>query len=107
MRRNYKIKNKKSVSIIGIKIPIIVFIAGLILAIFTVFFTIQTVTSSAKLVYLENEELQLIKKNQELNNILIGSSSLTSLAKNAQELGFIKPTQTFYGEQEKEVAKLP
>jgi len=103
----YHLKNKKTVNFIGFKVPYLIFGAGIVFAILTVFMTIQTITSSAKLAFLENEELKLIKENEELNNNLIENSSLSALAKSSESLGFIKPSRLIYSEQSQEVAKLP
>jgi hypothetical protein len=106
MKKYRKIK-QKTVNLGGFKIPYLLFAAGIIVAAFKVFLTVQSITSSAKLVYLENEEYKLIKSNEELNSNLIENSSLSNLANSAESLGFIEPSKTFYSEADQEMAKLP
>ena len=105
--KKYCLKNKKTVNFVGFKVPYLIFASGVVFAVLTVFMTVQTIASSAKLAYLENEELKLIKENEELNNNLIENSSLSALSKSSESLGFVKPARFIYSEQSKEVAKLP
>lgn len=73
----------------------------------TVFFTIQTATSGARLAKLEQEEADLIKENQKYSNQLIELTSLTSVKESAEDLGFGKPERVIYLTEEEAVAKLP
>ena len=116
MKKNYLRKHKqnknlqfkkRTLNLAGLSVPYFILVVGVVISALTVYMTIQTVTVSAKLAYLENEEYQLLKRNEELNNSLIENSSLSALAKNADSLGFIKPLRFIYSEKDNEVAKLP
>jgi len=72
-----------------------------------VLFTIQTASIGAKLAQLEREAEDLTKNNQGLSRYLVESSSLTEMEETADELGFIKPLNTFYISMEEFVAQLP
>jgi len=106
-KNNLKLKNKKTINLAGFRVTYLMAFAGFIFAALTVFMTIQSISVSAKLAYLENEEAKLVKENEELNNLLIENSSLSSLAKSAESMGFIKPTSLVYTQKGQEVAKLP
>jgi cell division protein FtsL len=106
MNKNY-LKDKKKINMGGIRVTYLMATFGFIFAALTVFLAIQSISVSAKLAYLETEEVKLTKSNEELNNILIENSSLTSLSKSAESMGFTKPTRLVYTEKGQEVAKLP
>jgi cell division protein FtsB len=72
-----------------------------------IFLTIQTSTTGATLAAFEEQERELKGQNHELNEELIGSSSLTSLESLARELGYIEPQETFYVGEASSFAKLP
>jgi cell division protein FtsB len=62
----------------------------------TVLLTIQTATSGARIANLETKEEELAKENRELNDRLIRMSSLTKISEEADELGFVKPSDIIY-----------
>ena len=78
-----------------------------IFVIATVFFAIEASTLGAHLAKLENEEVILIKKQQEYSNQLINSSSLSGMGEKAEQLGFSKPSEVIYISEKEAVAKLP
>lgn len=72
-----------------------------------VILALPTASSGATLVELERKEAELVKKNRELKDELVQSSSLFQLGENAQNLGFIKSEVTVYIDSGEVVAKLP
>lgn len=78
-----------------------------IFVIATVFFAIEASTLGAHLAKLENEEVILIKEQQEYSNQLINSSSLSGMGEKAEQLGFKKPSNVIYISEKEAVAKLP
>lgn len=68
---------------------------------------VEVASSGASLAYLENQEASLRAENQNLNDKLVGASSLSLLEDSAQDLGFIKPEKTLYISEKDAVAKLP
>ena len=88
---NRKKVNTKKKKITKLIIPI--FVAFIIA---TVLLTIQTATSGAKIANLEKKQEELAKENRELNDRLIRKSSLTKISEEADELGFVKPSDIIY-----------
>lgn len=72
-----------------------------------VLLTIETVTSGAEIAKLEKEESILADQNRELSENMVQSTSLDSIEKKAEELGFVKPEKFVYIGREEPVAKLP
>ena len=75
-------------------------------AVLTIYLTIQTVTSGAKLAHLEKQEQELTQENSQLNDELVKSSSLTAVSETAEELGFAKPEKIIYATQDDGVAAI-
>ena len=88
-------------------IPMVLFPILVIFVIATVFFAIEASTLGAHLAKLENEEVILIKEQQEYSNQLINSSSLSGMGEKAEQLGFSKPSEVIYISEKEAVAKLP
>ncbi len=88
-------------------IPMVLFPILAIFVIATVFFAIEASTLGAHLAKLENEEVILIKEQQEYSNQLINSSSLSGMGEKAEQLGFSKPSEVIYISEKEAVAKLP
>ena len=72
-----------------------------------VVFTIETATSGAALAKLERQEKELVSENAELSTKLVEFSSLTSLERKSQELGFATPQKIIYIGRAEGFAKLP
>ncbi len=89
MNRKKVVTKKKKIT----KLIIPLFVAFIIA---TVLLTIQTATSGAKIANLENKQEELAKENRELNDRLIRMSSLTKISEEADELGFVKPSDIIY-----------
>ncbi len=87
-RKKVIIKKKKITKLI---IPL--FVAFIIA---TVLLTIQTATSGARIANLENKQEEYAKENRELNDRLIRMSSLTKISEEADEMGFVKPSDILY-----------
>ena len=73
----------------------------------TIFLTIESATSGAKLASLEQKVYTLTKENENIEQQVVNSSSLTDLGKKADELGFAKPQSVLYISNQEAVAKLP
>lgn len=72
-----------------------------------VFMTIEASTSGSEIAALEKQEATLIDANRELSQGLIKGSSLSSVEKSAEEMGFAKPQSVIYLGKSSSVAKLP
>jgi len=72
-----------------------------------ILFTIQTSATGSELISLEDKEKELFKESQKLSEELIYETSLTRSQLKADELGFIKTTNTVYIKSDEAVAKLP
>jgi len=80
------------------------FVFGLVFLL-TIFFTIQTATSGAEFAEVESVKNNLITENKLLEGDVIKLSSLKNLEENAQELGFLKPSNIIYISDGYDVAK--
>ena len=89
MNRNKAVTKKRKIT----KLIIPLFVAFIIA---TVLLTIQTATSGAKIANLETKQEELAKENRELNDRLVRMSSLTKISEEADELGFVKPSDILY-----------
>lgn len=76
-------------------------------AVVTVLVTIQTSLVGSKLAKLEKEEDQLAKQNGEILSQLARRSSVTQIASDAENLGFGKPGNIVYLNNQETIAKLP
>lgn len=73
-----------------------------------VFMTVEMSTMGAESEKITGEEFALKEENRQLKSMLVEGSSLTSLEKNAEGLGFLKPDYTLYiSAKEALTAKLP
>lgn len=108
-RRKRQIKSikKRNTEVLGLKIPLFMLPVLIILAVATIFLTIEAATEGAKLANLEQESRELARKNQLLEAELVSSSSLSELGEKAEELGFQKPANVVYISKEEAVARLP
>lgn len=72
----------------------------------SVFFTIQTSTSGAVLVNLEDNAAILSKENEALKREVSKTTSLRAVEEKASEMGLAKPKLVIYITDEESVAKL-
>jgi len=90
--------NIKKFSLIGI--------AG-ILAISSIFMTVETATSGMEVSDLRNKEMVLASEKRTLEDTLAKSLSVNSLEEKSTEMGYGKPLEMVYVSEPKSVAKLP
>jgi hypothetical protein len=95
-----KIKN------LSFKKYILVGVCG-ILAISSVFMTIETATSSAEVASLQKEEATLADQKMGLEDNLVKSLSMGELQTQSTEMGFVKPATLVYVAPAQAVAQLP
>jgi cell division protein FtsL len=85
---------------------ILIIIVG-ILAVSSIFMTIETATTGVEIAELEKTESKLLTKKRDLEGSLVKTLSATQLQEKSTELGFIKPAELVYVTDLKPVAKLP
>jgi len=78
-----------------------------ILAISSVFMTIETATSSTEVASLQQEEVKLADQKMGLEDNLVKSLSLGQLQTKSGEMGFVKPMALVYVAPAETVAQLP
>jgi len=78
-----------------------------ILAVSSVFMTVETATSGVEVSSLQKEEAQLSDKKRSLEDKLVKTISLSQLEAKSKDLGFIKPATLVYAAPAEVVAKLP
>jgi cell division protein FtsL len=78
-----------------------------ILAVSSIFMTIETATTGVEIAELEKTESQLLSKKRDLEGSLVKTLSTTQLQEKSAELGFIKAIELVYVTDLKPVAKLP
>lgn len=91
---DYKIKAKSKVNIIGkIRIQVLVFFSALLTSLFfaQLVFANNLAADGEKLAKIENKTQELEEENTILKVEIAKKSSLTSLSKKAQKMGFDEP----------------
>jgi cell division protein FtsL len=78
-----------------------------ILAVSSIFMTIETATTGVEIAELEKTESQLLSKKRDLEGSLVKTLSTTQLQEKSAELGFVKAVVLVYVTDLKPVAKLP
>ena len=91
---------------ISLKPPFYVVVLFVIFIIATVYTTIKTSSLGTTLVDLESKEKELISENANLADSLVHLSSMTSIEKKAEDLGFVKPQNVIYLGKQESVAQL-
>jgi cell division protein FtsB len=100
--RKLNTKNEKGSSKVGLTILGIILIAG------TVLVTIDSVTKSAEINQLAQEEQQMSLETKDLAEKIVEASSLNNVGIKANELGYSKPQNIVYiGENEGVAARIP
>jgi len=74
---------------------------------FVVYSAIQMSAVGARIANLEEEERNLLSKNNELSDNLVNKTSLLSISESADKMGFVKPENIIYTKREEFTAKLP
>ena len=88
------------------KIILTILVFGLISG--AVFMTVEMSTMGADVEKIASEEFRLKEENRQLKSMLVEGSSLSSLEKNAEGLGYLRPEYTLYiSGKEALTAKLP
>ena len=77
------------------------------LAVSSIFLTIETATTGVEIARLENTGSVLIDQKQVLDGSLVKTLSVAQLQEKGVELGFIKPENLIYVTEVAAVAKLP
>jgi hypothetical protein len=78
-----------------------------VLAVSSVFLTIESATTGLEVSKLEKNEADLINQKRDLEETLVKSLSIADLQQKSNELGFVKPANLVYVTDLKPVAKLP
>ena len=78
-----------------------------ILAISSVFMTVETATSGVEVSSLRSEEAELLSQKRELEDSLIKNLSVSGLQQKSGEMGYEKPSVLVYVAEAKPVANLP
>ena len=78
-----------------------------VLAVSSVFMTVETATSGVEVSNLQKEEAMLSNQKRLLEDNLVKTMSITKLETESGELGFVKPGNLVYVTPAESVAKLP
>jgi hypothetical protein len=97
---------KNKINIKNIKVYILGGFCG-ILAILSIFMTIETATSGAEIANLQKEEIKLINQQQEIKENLVEKLSTNFLQEKSTEMGFTKVGNLVYVSGGVPVARLP
>jgi cell division protein FtsB len=107
MKKRFLIKEKT-----GLKAKIkigkkqVVWLLLFIFVSFQVFLTVQTSSSGALLIELEQKQIEFEDENKKLNEELVKHTSLSTTEEKAEELGFVKPQETVFIADEESVSLL-
>jgi hypothetical protein len=93
-------------NMLNIKKYILIGVLG-VLAISSVFMTVETATSGVEVSSLQKEEVQLSGKKRSLEENLVKTISINQLEAKSKDLGFLKPETLVYVVPAEAVAKLP
>lgn len=105
MTRQTSKTQKSRISIKGIKFYLLSGLCG-ILAVVSIFMTIESGTNGGEIASLQKQESQLLAQQQELQQQLVQSLSTESLQEKSSELGFVKVGNLVYVTSEPSVARL-
>lgn len=78
-----------------------------VLAVSSIFLTIETATTGVEIARLEGTESTLLNQKQVLDGSLVKRLSVVQLQEKGVELGYAKPTELIYVTEVAPVAKLP
>jgi hypothetical protein len=106
MKRNkIKITNKKEFGLKNVRLYILSGICG-VLAVVSIFMTIDSAASGTEMANLENKETSLMTEQQQLQQDLVQNLSVSSLQEKSAELGFTKISNLVYVSEGVPVARL-
>jgi hypothetical protein len=107
MRRN-KINNKTKTgfNLKSLKGYLLSGVCG-ILAVFSIFMTIESATSGAEVSEIQKKEALLMSQRQDLQEALVENLSINSLQEKSNEMGFTKINNLVYVAESVPVARLP
>lgn len=103
---NRKLLSTKQNGVKGIRGYILIATVG-VLAISSIFLTIETAVTGAVVSNLEKTEAQLEAHKKELESSMVKNQSVTNLIDKSGELGFSKPANLVFVNDVAPVAKLP
>jgi hypothetical protein len=78
-----------------------------ILAVSSIFMTVETATSGVEVSNLRNKEIALMNQKRDLEDSLIKNMSVSSLQQKSGAMGYEKPSVLVYVSPSQPVAKLP
>ena len=78
-----------------------------VLAVSSVFMTVETATSSVEVFNLQKKEAQLADQKRTLEDTLVKTLSMSQLQEKGNGLGYVKPVTLVYVAPPEAVAKLP
>ena len=78
-----------------------------VLAVSSIFMTIESATSGLAVAKFEEKEIELLDEKRNLEEVLVKTLSVTELQEKSGEMGFAKPADLVYVAQTPPVAKLP
>jgi cell division protein FtsL len=90
----------------NIKKYILIVVCG-ILAVSSVFMTIETTSSGVEVSSLRNKEAELVSQKRDLEDSLVKNTSVSSLQEESSTMGYVKPSVLVYVAPSQPVAKLP
>ena len=107
MRRTKIVKKEKKITESSFT-KYLLFVVGGLLAVSSVFMTVETATSGVEVSSLREKEAQLSMEKRNLEATLVESLSVNELGEKSSELGFGKPVTMIYVADSQEVAaRLP
>lgn len=95
----------KKVSFLGLEVSFIFISFLTFLFLTTILLAVASSSNGAKLVEVEQEISRLEEENRNLKQAIVSKSSLSEVAKKAEELGFVKPEEILYLAGVKKVAQ--
>lgn len=103
---NKKIQKLEKGMVRKAKIYILGCVCG-VLAIVSIFLTIEVATSGVEIAKLESTESVLNEEHRSLEESLVKNLSNSELQAKSEDLGFVKPTNLVYVSETPPVAQLP
>jgi hypothetical protein len=107
MRRKKLEKKNNKVVVRGVQKYILFAVAG-VLAISSVFMTVETATSGVEVSSLRQKESELSMEKRNLESSLVRTLSMNDLELKGTEMGYAKPvTMVYVSESQEAMARLP
>jgi hypothetical protein len=105
-RIKFQNKDKKEFGLKNVRVYLLSGVCG-ILAVTSIFMTIESAASGSEMANLQNKETSLMEEQQQLQQNLVQNLSVNSLQEKSTELGFTKVTNLVYVSEGVTVARLP